>query len=56
MIVLNWNWNNSVGNFVALVEASKGSKVLGVSLYVKVVKSVDGGVIGQNSRVIKSVE
>jgi len=28
--------------FVALVEASKGSKMLWVSLYVKVVKNVDG--------------
>jgi len=28
LIVLNWNWNNSVGNFVALVEANKGSKML----------------------------
>jgi len=26
--VLNWKWNNSVGNFVALVEANKGSKML----------------------------
>ena len=56
MRVLNWKWNNSVGNFVALDEANKGSKMLWVSLYVKVGKSVDGGAVGKNSRVIKTVE
>jgi len=54
--VLNWKWNNSVGNFVVVDEANKGSKMLRVSLYVKVVKSVDGGAVSQNSRVIKTVE
>ena len=38
---------------VALVEANRGSKR---SLYIKVVKSVDGGAVGQNPRVIKLVE
>jgi len=39
--VLNWKWNNLVVNFVTLVEANKGSKMLWVSLCIKVVKSVD---------------
>jgi len=47
--VLNWKWNNLVVNFVTLVEASKGRKMLWV-------KSVNGGAVGQKSSVTKSVE
>jgi len=49
MKVLNWKWNNSVVNFVTLIEANKGSKMLWV-------KRVDGEAVGQKSSVIKSVE